>query len=275
MEVAVSAGASRRHPPDLRSVRDGRRIRDGFGGRRSRSRQNGRGPSRRDASIGGWVENSCRRRHRPGTGWRSSGGWEISDAARAAAARPGCRARACAARRRAPAGRRSARPRTRRPGTRGTRLIASWIDARRPAGRAAAISSSATGLRLVVVVAAEHAGEHREVGQHADRRGQRAGDRGDEDVAVVDVGQLVSEHALAAHARRAARGCLRCSRRRRCSGCGRSRTRWAPGWATTYSRGIGCRAEVASSRTIRYIAGCSTSLTPAARAWHAAPACRS
>ena len=29
----------------------------------------------------------------------------------------------------------------------------------------------------------------------------------------------------------------------------------------TYSRGIGWRAEVASSRTMRYIAGCSASLT--------------
>ena len=33
----------------------------------------------------------------------------------------------------------------------------------------------------------------------------------------------------------------------------------------TYSRGIGCRALVASSRTIRYIAGCSASLTGRAR----------
>ena len=33
----------------------------------------------------------------------------------------------------------------------------------------------------------------------------------------------------------------------------------------TYSRGIGCRAAVDSSRTIRYIAGCSASLTGRAR----------
>ena len=33
----------------------------------------------------------------------------------------------------------------------------------------------------------------------------------------------------------------------------------------TYSRGIGCRAWVDSSRTIRYIAGCSASLTGRAR----------
>src|SRR5690606_15222644 len=33
----------------------------------------------------------------------------------------------------------------------------------------------------------------------------------------------------------------------------------------TYSRGIGCRADVANSRTIRYIAGCSASDTGRAR----------
>ncbi|ELP44322.1 putative protein-tyrosine phosphatase [Mycobacterium avium subsp. paratuberculosis S5] len=50
------------------------------------------------------------------------------------------------------------------------------------------------GILAVAVVAAEHAGEHGHVGQRGDHRRHRAGDARDQDVAVVDVGQLVSQH---------------------------------------------------------------------------------
>ena len=142
------------------------------------------------------------------------------------------------------------------------RLIASWIS---PAasGPRISISSSASGLRSRSLPAA--AEEERELGDVGDRGRERAGHRGDQDVAVVDVAELVPEHgpqlalvedlqdALGGADRRVARvaagregvGLRRSARRRAAASAG---GRWWPARARS-----------------RYIAGCSASLTGRAR----------
>ena len=108
---------------------------------------------------------------------------------------------------------------------------------------------------VVVVAAADgRTGQVAEVHDHA---GQRRRHRGDQDVAVVDVGQLVAEDpaqlALVEHAR----GCPRCSRPRRCAGCARWRTRWAR-WSAR-------RRAAASAAGRRWRARGRSGTSPAAR----------
>ena len=50
------------------------------------------------------------------------------------------------------------------------------------------------GIGAAVAVPAEHAREEGQVGQRGDHRRHRAGDTRNEDVAVVDVRQLVAQH---------------------------------------------------------------------------------
>ena len=94
-----------------------------------------------------------------------------------------------------------------------------------------------------------------------DHPGERRGDRGGEDVAVVDVHQLVAEHPAQLALVEQPSGCPRCSRRRRSAGCGRWRRRSGPRSARRRAAASAGAAAVESSRTMRYIAGCSTSLT--------------
>ena len=83
------------------------------------------------------------------------------------------------------------------------------------------------GAVLVVAAAAEHAGEHRHLGDVADCRGDGRGHRADEDVAVLHVHQLVGHHALDLVARHRLEQARWWRTRRRASGRGRWRTRWA------------------------------------------------
>ena len=52
------------------------------------------------------------------------------------------------------------------------------------------------GVATVAVAAAEHRRVHRHLGHERDRRGDRGRDRADQDVAVLDVHQLVRHHAF-------------------------------------------------------------------------------
>ena len=83
------------------------------------------------------------------------------------------------------------------------------------------------GALAVVAAVAAAAEEHREARNHHDRGGQRRRHRADQDVAMLDVRQLVRRARLRAPRRSAAAECLRSRPPRRAPGCGRSRTRSA------------------------------------------------
>ena len=83
--------------------------------------------------------------------------------------------------------------------------------------------------RVVAVVgaAAEDHPELQDVGDGRDRRGDHRGDRADEDVAVLDVGELVREHGADLILRAGTCAAPRSRPRPRAWGCGRSRRRSA------------------------------------------------
>ena len=117
------------------------------------------------------------------------------------------------------------------------RLMASWIRAA-ASGPRIIISSPANGLRPVVARRRRRTRSWRA----RDAGGDRPGDRRDQDVAVVDVRQLVPEHGPQLALVEQSAGCRRWRRRRRAGASARWRTRSGAAVGETYRRGIGWRA---------------------------------
>ncbi len=75
------------------------------------------------------------------------------------------------------------------------RETAIWIS-EAAIGARIATASTTSGLPPAPVAAAEHRRVHRDLRHERDRRGDRGGDRADQDVTVLHVHQLVGHHAL-------------------------------------------------------------------------------
>ena len=103
----------------------------------------------------------------------------------------------------------------------------------------------------VVVVRAADRDQPGEVHQEHDHRGERSGDRGDQDVAVVDMAQLVADDAAQLALVEDAQDALGAADRRvaRVAAGGEGVGCLASG--EMYRRGMGWRACVESSRTMR------------------------
>ena len=99
------------------------------------------------------------------------------------------------------------------------------------------------GVATVAVAAAEHRRVDRHLRHERDRRGDRGGDRADQDVAVLDVHQLVRHHALDLVGRERLQQAPGWRRRRRASGRGRWRTRWV-------ARRVRWRRSASASRPV-------------------------
>ena len=120
------------------------------------------------------------------------------------------------------------------------------------------------GDRVAVLVARPAAEDHAEGQELPDRRddaGDGGGHRRGEDVAVVDVHQLVAEHPAQLALVEQAEDALGAADGGVLGVAARSRRRWAPGSARCTAAASACPAAVDSSRTMRYIAGASASLT--------------
>ena len=116
-----------------------------------------------------------------------------------------------------------------------------------------AFRAARTARRAVAAVAAAEEEHHLRRGR--DHAGDRRRDGTDQDVAVVDVHELVTRARHGVRARSAEPKCPRCSTRPRWRGCARSRRRWGPRWATHTGAAWAGWPRCDSSRTMRYMRG--------------------